>query len=154
MRPVRLALAALLGLSVTTACQGGPGVTPGRQYSCCADRAPETAYRTGDTVTLRWTVRTIGTPSGPPQVELNARLVGPYPDVSALKAAPDTREATGDVTVAAPPVRPTGAAGEEPTSVLQIPADAGPGYYSLVWSADEPGGSFSAAGIVQVVAGS
>ncbi|MEO3923172.1 hypothetical protein ABGB07_04730 [Micromonosporaceae bacterium B7E4] len=36
----------------------------------------------------------------------------------------------------------------------EIPADAGPGYYSLVWSADEPAGSFSAAGAVQVVAGS
>ncbi|GAA3764735.1 hypothetical protein GCM10022225_58490 [Plantactinospora mayteni] len=153
MRPVRLAVAALLA-TVGTACHSGPTVTPGRQYSCCADPVPQVPYRTGETVMLHWTVRTIGTPSGPSQVELNAGLTGPHPDVAALKAASAAGNAAGEMTLTAAPVRPTGAADEVPTSVIQIPAAARPGYYNLVWSADEPGGSFGAASVVQVVAGS
>ncbi|GIG92925.1 hypothetical protein Pen02_78610 [Plantactinospora endophytica] len=147
-----MAVAACLALSMSTACQTGPSVTAGRQYTCCQGHDPEVPYRSGDTVTLRWTVRTFGTPSGPPETELTARLTGPYQDTAALKATADARTITGDVTVTAEPVRPTGAPGEEPTSVLRIGTDVPAGHYNLVWSARDSRGGLSGASVVEVVA--
>ncbi|MFC6021028.1 hypothetical protein ACFP2T_33255 [Plantactinospora solaniradicis] len=155
MRPGRLALVACLALPPLAACYSGPATPtatpPG--YSCCTALDVETHYQPGQTLTLHWTVVPgRGSPRIAPQVELTARLTGPYPDSAALKAATSDRNGAGEVTYPAAPVRPTGAVDERPVSVIQIGTDARPGLYNLAWSAAESGGAFSGASVIQVVA--
>jgi hypothetical protein len=102
-------------------------------------------YHPGDTVTLHWIVEPAGmSPSD--GVELDAHLTGPYPSVAELKHA----TTAGPFTFAAKPLHPTGHAGEAPVSDIAIPAAAPTGYYDLVVSIIEPGGSTSAGSVIQV----
>ncbi|MBB4751376.1 hypothetical protein [Actinoplanes lobatus] len=123
-------------------------------YSCCSAEDVDTLYRPGQTMSVHWMVEA---PNGPatdaPPVELTARLSGPYATVEELKAAEgDLRNPAGDVTFTAPPIRPTGTPGEQPVSSIPISADARPGYYYLITSENQGGGSVSGGSIIRVVA--
>jgi hypothetical protein len=123
-------------------------------YTCCDAKDVDTHYQPGQTMAVHWIVNSEnGTAEGGPQVELAARLTGPYAAVADLKAAAsDTRSASGDVTFAAAPVRPSGTAGERPVSTILIGSDAKPGYYNLIFSVTQDGGTVGGASIVRVVA--
>ncbi|GIF48078.1 hypothetical protein DFJ67_2028 [Asanoa ferruginea] len=147
MRPHALLLGfvALAGLSGCTE-SASPTVTV--TYSCCVAADVETQYRPGQTMTVHWIVQTPEGPvSGPPQVELTASLAGPYASADDLKggAAPAT-------TYTAVPVRPAGTPDEQPVSTIVIGADAQPGYYNLVTSANQDGATAGGSSVVRVVA--
>jgi hypothetical protein len=109
----------------------------------------ETLYRPGQTLTLHWLVTPgeVGAPAR--QIELAARLTGPYRNVDDLKA---TASRAGRVTFAAATVRPTGEPGERPVSSIAIGPEAEPGYYALISSVKEGGATVSGESIVQVIA--
>jgi hypothetical protein len=122
-------------------------------YTCCDSRDVDTVYQPGQNVTVHWIVKP-GTDSAakPSQVELAARLTGPYAGVGDLKNAARSKAApvSGEVTFEAGPVRPSGVADERPVSVIPIAADALPGYYNLITSVRQGGGSVSGASVVRV----
>jgi len=84
------------------------------------------------------------------QVELTARLAGPYPTVADLKAA-DGKDPGDAGTFAAELVRPSGPGREQPVSHIPIPTDARPGYYNLVASVTEPDSTVSAESVIHLV---
>jgi hypothetical protein len=128
-------------------------VPNGPTYTCCATGDIDRDYRAGETLTLHWIV-VPGQPGGaPPNVELNAWLSGPYSSVTELKSAEaDMSGAPGSFMVKAEPVRPSGAAGEQPISRIAIPPTTAAGYYNLVTSIGEPGSSVTGATIIRIVA--
>ncbi|MGI5151485.1 hypothetical protein ACQEVC_34840 [Plantactinospora sp. CA-294935] len=113
-------------------------------------------------MTVHWIVKPGNDPAAKPsQVELAARLTGPYMGVGDLKSAArgKAQPASGEVTFEAPLVRPSGeaplvrpsgAADERPVSVISIAADALPGYYNLITSVRQGGGSVMGASVVRV----
>ncbi|NES29193.1 hypothetical protein GCE86_18395 [Micromonospora terminaliae] len=123
-------------------------------YRCCEAQDIERPYQPGQTLTVHWTVESPDGPGGGhPQVELTARLTGPFATVSDLKAATEANpNAPGPVTFAAAPVRPSGLPDERPVSSVVIGPDARPGYYNLVTSVVDGGNTASGGGsIVRVV---
>lgn len=126
----------------------------GPTYTCCEAADINRDHRPGQTLTVHWIVvpGKISTGSPTHQVELNARLTGPYATVSDLKtAARDDKNLAGDSTFTAEPIRPSGQAGEQPVSLILIPPTAAPGYYNLVTSVTEPAGTASGATIIHVI---
>jgi hypothetical protein len=122
-----------------------PRTAPKQRYTCCDVSDMNRDYHPGDTVTLHWIVDPAGL--GPSDgVELDAHLTGPDPTVAELKHA----TAAGKFTFAAEPLHPTGRAGEAPVSDIAIPTGAPTGYYDLVISIIETGGSTSAGSVIQV----
>ncbi|MBM0258105.1 hypothetical protein JNW89_16060 [Micromonospora sp. 4G55] len=123
-------------------------------YSCCEAQDVDRPYQPGQTLTVHWTVESPDEPGRtPPQVELTARLTGPFATVGDLKAATEgTPNVPRLVTLAAAPVRPSGTPDERPVSTVAIGSDAKPGYYNLVTSVVDGGNTASGGGsIVQVV---
>jgi hypothetical protein len=156
MKPSRVGIVACLAVPLLASCSAEPVkpvATTQMAYSCCEAKDVDTLYQPGQTVTVHWTVQSPDNPAAsPPQVELAARLTGPYATVDGLKAATaDTRSAAGEVTFTAAPVRPSGAPDERPVSTIAIGPDAKPGYYSLITSIREDGDTADGAGIVRVV---
>jgi hypothetical protein len=141
---------------VLSGCGSEPSATTvgtSTTYTCCDSKDVDTVYQPGQNVTVHWIVKPGTDPAANPlQVELAARLTGPYADVGDLKnaakgmAAPASEEATFE----AQPVRPSGAADERPVSVIAIAADALPGYYNLITSVRQDGGGTSGASVVRV----
>ena len=129
-----------------------PAPTPA-SYSCCDASDVDKIYKPGQTLTVRWAV-VPGQPGGPPpQVTLTASLTGPYASVEDLKAAiADVTAPTGDATLTAQPVRPSGQPGEQPVSVIALPTTAVPGYYHLLTTAADPTGRVSSGSVIQVAA--
>ncbi|MGC4815186.1 hypothetical protein ACLQ29_32135 [Micromonospora sp. DT228] len=132
----------------------GPVTATSVTYSCCEARDVDRPYQPGQTLTVHWAVESPDEPGGtPPQVELTARLTGPFAAVGDLKAATEgTPTVPGLVTFAAAPVRPSGTPDERPISTIVIAADAKPGYYNLVTAV--VGGDNTASGggsVVRVV---
>ncbi len=122
-------------------------------YTCCDDEDVDTVYQPGQEMTVHWIVRPGADPAAKPaEVELTARLTGPYGDVSELKSAAGgtARPAVGEVTFEAQPVRPSGAAGDRPVSVIPIAEDALPGYYNLIFAVHQGGGGVGGASVVRV----
>lgn len=155
MRLGRALLIACLVPALASCDVGGPS-TPAAQgptYTCCATGDIDRDYRAGETLTLHWIV-VPGQPGGaPPNVELNVWLSGPYSSVTELKSAgADASGGPGGFMFKAEPVRPSGAAGEQPVSLIAIPPTAAPGYYNLVTSIGEPGSSVSGASVIRIVA--
>lgn len=123
----------------------------GPSYTCCEAADVNRDYRPGETLTIHWIVvpGEAGTPAT--QVELTARLTGPYATVTDLKtAASPGMGVAGASTFVADPIRPSGQAGEQPVSVILIPPTAAPGFYNLIHTVDQPGGSAGGASIIQV----
>jgi hypothetical protein len=138
----------LSALASCTATPSAPTAT-GPTYTCCEAADINRIYKPGETLTVHWiVVPATGAVSSPTQVELRARLSGPYTTVDNLKATPDNASPA----VTARPVRPSGQLGEQPVSVIPIPPTAAPGYYNLVTSVSGPAGSVSGASIIRVVA--
>ncbi|MGW3618556.1 hypothetical protein [Micromonospora arida] len=156
MKACRLVVVACLALLVASGCGSGrstPAAGTPTTYTCCDGEDVDTVYQPGQDMTVNWIVRPGTDPAAKPaQVELTARLTGPYGDVSELKSAAGgtARPALGVVTFEAQPVRPSGAAGERPVSVIPIPEDAPPGSYNLIFAVDEGGGVVSGASVVRV----
>ncbi|MET7748691.1 hypothetical protein [Micromonospora sp. NPDC005367] len=102
---------------------------------------------------MRWIVEAPDEPGGaPPQVELTARLTGPFATVGDIKAATEaTPDAPGLVTFTAAPVRPSGTPDERPVSTIAIGPEAEPGYYNLVTSVAGDDNTTSGGSIVRVV---
>jgi hypothetical protein len=157
MKASRVALVACLALAGLVGCGTRPS-TPAsaapKTYTCCEAKDVDRTYQPGETLALHWIVNSPNGPAaGSPGVELTARLTGPYQSVEDLKAAtPDTRDAGGAVTFAAPPVHPSGAPDEQPVSTIAIGADARSGYYNLMFSAAQNGGAAGGSSVVRVLA--
>ncbi|GAB1643775.1 hypothetical protein [Krasilnikovia sp. MM14-A1259] len=148
------AVALLAACDPGTSDKAGDAVTPARvTYTCCSAKDVDPPYRPGQTMSVHWKAAPPDGPSaGAPQVELTARLTGPYASVDGLKAATeDLQGAAGDVTFTAPAIRPSGTPGEQPVSTILIDADARPGYYDLITSVKQGGTSNSGASVIQVV---
>jgi hypothetical protein len=129
-----------------------PAAAPkGPTYSCCQTADIQREYRPGETLAIHWIVvpGEAGAGTQSQQLELNASLAGPFGKVDELKADDAARAAVSTLT--AEPVRPSGVAGEQPVSTIAIPSDAAAGFYNLVTSVSEPGGSVSGASVIRVV---
>ncbi|MFI6784842.1 hypothetical protein [Micromonospora sp. NPDC050276] len=156
MKTCRLVAVACLALLVTSGCGSERFTTAAgtpTTYTCCDGEDVDTVYQPGQDMTVNWIVRPGTDPAAKPaQVELTARLTGPYGDFSELKSAAGgtVRPASGEVTFEARPVRPSGAAGERPVSVIPIAEDAPPGYYNLIFAVHEDGGVVGGASVVRV----
>lgn len=156
MKTCRLVAVACLALLVTSGCGSGPSTTAAgtpTTYTCCDGKDVDTVYEPGQEMTVHWIVRPGTDPTAKPaQVELTARLAGPYADVNELKSAAGgtARTVSGELTFEAQPVRPSGAAGERPVSVISIAEDALPGYYNLIFAVHEGDGGVSGASVVRV----
>ncbi|MEU7794234.1 hypothetical protein AB0B11_12465 [Micromonospora tulbaghiae] len=153
MNSPRLRLLSCLAVPLLAACGAEPSGTvaevPPPAYTCCQDLDVDRPYQPGQTLTVQWTVESPDEPgSTSPQVELTARLTGPYGTVDDLKAA---SAAPGLVTFTATPVRPTGNPGERPASTIAIGPAAKPGFYDLVTSVIGDGNTTaSGSSIIQV----
>jgi hypothetical protein len=143
-------------LASLTSCTAQPSTSmeSAPTYTCCEAGDIDRTYRRGETLILHWVVDASvpggGEASSP--VELTASLTGPYPTVGGLKAD-SSSGASGEAvaTFTAEPVRPSGQAGERPTSAIPIPPTAGAGYYNLITSVDTPNSSVSSASVIHVV---
>jgi hypothetical protein len=157
MNVLRVRLLACLVVPLLAACGAEPSGPVGEApvtYSCCADLDVDRPYQPGQTLTVHWTVEPSDHPGGTvPQVELTARLTGPFATVGDLKAATEgAQTASGLVTFAAAPVRPSGTPDERPVSTIVIGQEAEPGYFHLVTSlVDDDNTASGGASIVQVV---
>jgi hypothetical protein len=80
-------------------------------------------------------------------VRLEAGLAGPFRSVAELKAA------AGSPSIVAPVVVATTASGVAPVSVIRIPPDASPGFYSLTTTVIHNGLRTSGGSVMQVEAG-
>ncbi|MEU2702391.1 hypothetical protein [Micromonospora aurantiaca (nom. illeg.)] len=152
MKSPRLRLLSCLAVPLLAACGAEPSemvaeVPP--TYTCCEDLDVDKPYQPGQTLTVHWTVESPDEPgSASPQVELAARLTGPFGTVDDLKAA---SAVPGLVTFTATPVRPTGTPGERPASTIVIGPDAEPGFYDLATSVVGDGNTTtSGSSIIQV----
>ncbi|MFG2107102.1 hypothetical protein [Micromonospora chersina] len=157
MNATRVRLLACLVMPLLAACgtePSGPVSAARVTYTCCDAQDVDRPYQPGQTLTLHWTVESPDQPGGtPPQVELTARLTGPFATVGDVKAATEgTPNAPGLVTFAATPFRPSGTPDERPVSAVVIGPDAKPGYYNLVTSVVEGGNTASGAGSIIRVA--
>lgn len=127
-----------------------PPTSGGPSYTCCEAADIDREYQPGQSLTLHWIV-VPGQPgaAGPTrQFELRAQLAGPFATVGELRSSADP---AGGATFTAAPVSPAGQPGENPVSVIQIPATAAPGMYNLVTSVTEQSGSVSGSSIIRVV---
>ncbi|WP_435123066.1 hypothetical protein [Micromonospora tulbaghiae] len=152
MNSPRLRLLGCLAVPLLAACGTEPSEVapaPPPTYACCEALDIDKPYQPGQTLTVRWTVQSPDEPgSTSPQVELAARLTGPFGTVDDLKAA---TAVPGLVTFTAAPVRPTGTPGERPVSTIVIGPDAQPGFYDLTTSVIGEGNTTtSGSSIVQV----
>jgi hypothetical protein len=105
-------------------------------------------YRPGETLTIHWIVQGRPVSGAVSTIELHAYLSGPYDSLVGLKGG-----AAAPATFTAAPVRPAGAAGEQPISTVLIPATALPGYYNLMTSIGGSGFTVSGGSVIQVAAG-
>ncbi|MGB2568835.1 hypothetical protein ACPFP2_10340 [Micromonospora citrea] len=148
--PVRLL--ACLVLTFLAACDTTPSGPVAA--TCCEARYVNRSYQPGETLTVHWSVGPSDEPGAiPPQVQLTARLTGPFATVDDLKAATgDTRSVPGLVTFAAAPIRPAGSPDEPPVSTIVIGPDARPGFYNLVTSVGgDDSGASDRASVVRIV---
>jgi len=117
-------------------------------FTCCSASDINPVRHPGETVRLHW----IATPldrsasSQLSTLRLEAGLSGPFPSLSALKAA------DGPATIMAPVVVATNKVGSAPVSVIRIPMDAPAGYYNLTTMVSQGGGQISAASVITVAA--
>jgi hypothetical protein len=147
MRP-HVLLTGFLALAGLTACTAEPSPPPAVPvtYTCCEAADVEMPYQPGQTMTVHWIVQTPEEPvSGPPAVELTASLTGPYASADDLKGG-----TAGAATYTAAAVRPSGAPDEQPVSTIVIGADAQPGLYNLVTSANQGGATSGGSSVVRV----
>ncbi|WP_230687079.1 hypothetical protein [Catellatospora vulcania] len=151
MKVYRAAVIGCLLLAMTSCtATASPPTRAGTAYTCCDAADVDREYQPGQTLTVQWIV-VPGEPGVGGPVELHARLTGPYAAVSGLKS-PSGKDAAGGATFTAETVRPAGQPGEQPVSVIQIPATAAPGLYNLVTSVTEQSGSHSGASVIRMVA--
>lgn len=122
------------------------------EYQCCSAADIETIYSPGQTVALHWTPHRVtrDSPRVPSESTISVKLYGPYSSVSSIKGSPTTP--TGSPLAIAKPLHPSVTVAQRGlSSDLPIPADARPGYYSVVitttWS---PGNSDEGSAIIQV----
>ncbi|GGM56393.1 hypothetical protein ACFFX1_29475 [Dactylosporangium sucinum] len=153
MKPCRTLVIGSLVLAMAS-CTATPSIPTGTAttYTCCEAADIDRDYQPGQTLTVHWTVVPGTLTAGGPahEVELNARLTGPYATVSDLKTA-SGNDLEGGSTFTADPVRPSGQAGEQPVSSILIPLTAAAGYYDLITSVSGPPGSYGGASIIRVI---
>jgi hypothetical protein len=124
----------------------------GPTYTCCAEADVNKLYHPGDTISIHWIVVPSTTAPGghAPQVELRASLAGSFGTVGDLKQANGGGTVRGDTTYEATPIRPSGQSGEQPVSLIAIPANAAPGYYNLTTSVTRPDFTVSGGAVIQI----
>lgn len=141
-------------LASCTAATSTTSSEAGTSYSCCEAADINRDYQPGDTLAIHWIVIPGSLRSDSPtrELELNARLAGPYSTVSDLKDANgDGQDLAAGFTLTAAPVRPSGQPGEQPVSLVVIPLTAVPGFYNLTTSVGRPGFSVGGAAIIRVI---
>jgi hypothetical protein len=125
------AASALSGVLVIGCASAIPAAsTAGVTYTCCAQDLGTTTWRPGQQLRITWVPQ--GQPArGAGTSTLTAVLTGPYPTVTALKAANDRGTDRSRIVAAAPAIRASGSRVSSPVSIVTIPADAARGYYNL-----------------------
>lgn len=158
LRHIRIAVLAATVVTSTVACSSpAPSEPPTSgvkratfSYTCCTSADIDRVYRAGDVMKVHWIVQE-GAPtsaSQPTQVDLSAKLTGPYADVTSLKQhAP-----TDSPSISAAPLVTSDWAGGAPTSRLLIPANAAPGFYDLSTSTKSGGTGSGGGSVVRVAA--
>jgi hypothetical protein len=122
------------------------------EYQCCSAADVDTIYSPGQIVVLHWaphrvTTESLRMPSGP---TISAKLYGPYTSVKSIKGSATTPP--GKPLATAKVLHPSVTVAQTSlSSDLLIPADAAPGYYSVVTNTtSSPGTSAGGATIIQV----
>jgi hypothetical protein len=122
------------------------------EYQCCSAADVETIYSPGQIVALHWAPHRVATeslhmPSGP---TISAKLYGPYATVKSIKGSATSPR--GKPLAIAKMLHPSVAVAQTSlSSNLLIPADAAPGYYSVVTTTtSSPGNSAEGATIIRV----
>jgi hypothetical protein len=122
------------------------------EYQCCSAADVETIYSPGQIVALHWaphrvTTESLRMPSAP---TMSVKLYGPYASVNSIKGSATTP--TGKPLAIAKVLHPSVTVAQTRlSSELLIPADAAPGYYSVVTTTiSSSGNSAEGATIIQV----
>jgi hypothetical protein len=122
------------------------------EYQCCSAADIDTNYSPGQIVALHWTAHRVTTDSSrvPSDPTISVKLYGPYASVNSIKGTAGTP--TGKPLVIAKLLRPSVRVAEKNLrSDVLIPADATPGYYSVVMTTKWSSGSLDeGARIIQV----
>jgi hypothetical protein len=152
---VKFWLAAVAAISIAAALSGCS--SPARsfqiyEYQCCSATDIDTVYSPGQVVALHWTPYRVTTdsPRMPSDPTISVKLYGPYVSVSSIKGS--TAAPPGKPLAIAKLLHPSVSVVEKNlSSDVLIPADATPGYYSVVmttkWSS---GNSDGGATIIQI----
>jgi hypothetical protein len=152
MRRYRWLVLAIMTFAVTAcASPSRPAAPAGLTYTCCDAADINKTYRPGETLKVHWTAQGTPVAGSALSIELTATLAGPFSSVADLKNSVMMKGAPA-VTLAADTVRPTGALGEQPVSVIVIPGDATPGYYNLATTMVEPGSNVSGGSVIEIIA--
>ena len=108
-------------------------------YSCCTSSFVNTVYHPGAVMTLKWSQSTY-----PPNnyarstVTLSASISGPFQTVASLKKAfARSHPQLGVVNSKALTIRLSDQKSAHPVSLIQVPADAGKGWYQLTTTVKE-----------------
>jgi len=115
-------------------------------FFCCTASFVNTVYHPGAVMTLKWSQSTYP-PNNYPRsmVTLSASISGPFQTVTSLKKAfARSHPQLGVVNSKASTIRLSDQKSAHPVSHIQIPADAGKGWYELTTSVK--GGSITTSG--------
>jgi hypothetical protein len=122
------------------------------EYQCCSAADVDTIYSPGQIVALHWAPHpvTAESPRMPSNPTISAKLYGPYASVNSIKGSATTPP--GMPLAIAKVLHPSVAVAQTSlSSDLLIPADAAPGYYSVVMTTtSSSGNSAGGATIIQV----
>jgi len=140
----------LTGQNSTSSTLHGPPFA--YSYTCCAAPPVKTTYHPGETIVMHW-IRTTGTPTRQSAVRITlwAGVSGPYRTVLSLKTdSVAAHPHLGRTTVSAVPIRILDTKLASPISTLQIPTNAGSGYYNVSWKSSTKDLSIGGAGIIRI----
>lgn len=128
------------------------GTHPTYSFTCCDASVMNARYHPGSVITAHWTRSVVSpTHTHAESITLSLTLSGPYRTVALLKedlARAHPRLGRTNASAQRIVVRDTAA--DSPVSTLRIPADAGPGYYSLTVTTGSKNLTESGSGIIRV----
>lgn len=140
----------LTGQNSSTSTLSGPPFA--YSYTCCTASLVNTVYHPGETIVVHW-IRVAGTPTREHAVPitLSMGLSGPYRTVLLLKTdSIGAHPHLGHTTVSAASIRVMDTPAASPISILQIPSNAGDGYYNLTSSTKTNDITMGGAGIIRI----
>jgi hypothetical protein len=147
---VAVAVAVSIGVALS-GCSSPTRTFRTYEYQCCSAADVETIYSPGQIVALHWAPHRVTTESlhMPSTPTISVKLYGPYASVNSLKGSATT---PGKPLAIAKVLHPSVTVAQTSlSSDLLIPADAAPGYYSVVTTTTLSSGTTAGgASIIQV----